>query len=216
MKSRTLKSLVSIGLLMATSLALVNCGDDGASANNNLPEQSELSSSSESVTSSQPVNEPESGSSEAVVASSSSDAPVASSSSETPAASSSGIVPPASTLTELSSVPKAIGMASARTSKLLKVPSQKKALPFGERFFLNRKRSFVYVVNEGLKGHILKETDSFADMKRYIFNAYRRTESGLMVAEPKASYSAQFLLHSLKENSRYGSFLLLDYQNRLL
>lgn len=38
MKSRTLKSLVSIGLLMATSLALVNCGDDGASANNNLPE----------------------------------------------------------------------------------------------------------------------------------------------------------------------------------
>ena len=81
------------------------------------------------------MNEPESGSSEAVVASSSSDAPVASSSSETPAASSSSIVPPASTLTELSSVPKAIGMASARTSKLLKVPSQKKALPFGERFF---------------------------------------------------------------------------------
>jgi len=100
MKSRTLKSLVSIGLLMATSLALVNCGDDGASANNNLPEQSELSSSSESVTSSQPVNEPESSSSEAVVASSSSDAPVASSSSETPAASSSSIVPPASSSSE--------------------------------------------------------------------------------------------------------------------
>lgn len=52
------------------------------------------------------------------------------------------------------------------------------------------KKSFVYVVNEGLMDDVVTESDSFNDMRRKIYNEYNQASSFLYVAEKKAGYSA--------------------------